>query len=275
MARAIHFASTRAAKPFVAVNCGAINHELIESELFGHEKGAFTGAVARKPGRFERANGGTLFLDEIGELPLHDQVKLLRALQEHRIERVGGTKEISVDVRIVSATNRILRDEVESKNFREDLFFRVAVIIFTVSPLRERLGDILPLARHFLALHSERLSRSAPSLTAEAEAALLRYHWPGNVRELENVIERALAFGESEKIEVESLNFHERNESLPLANVKLDELSLPEKREAIKRALQQNYGNRTKTAESLGLSRHQLRRLIENLGISDEIKNKR
>jgi two-component system NtrC family response regulator len=283
MARAIHFASARAAKPFVAVNCGAINHELIESELFGHEKGAFTGAVARKPGRFERANGGTLFLDEIGELPLQDQVKLLRALQEHRIERVGGTKEISVDVRIVSATNRILRDEVESKNFREDLFFRVAVIIFTVSPLRERLGDILPLARHFLALHGERLSRSAPSLTAEAEAALLRYPWPGNVRELENVIERALAFGEGEKIGVESLDFEVGSSSqstsggssvLSPAMVGLDDLGLPEKREMILQALRENFGIRGKTAKSLGISRYQLYRLMKNLGVSDEIKGK-
>jgi transcriptional regulator with GAF, ATPase, and Fis domain len=271
MARAIHFASARTAGPFVAVNCGAITHELIESELFGHEKGAFTGAIARKPGRFERANGGTLFLDEIGELPLQDQVKLLRALQEHRIERVGGTKEIPVDVRIVAATNRNLWDEVMSKNFREDLFFRVAVMIFTVSLLRERPEDILPLARHFLALHCERLSKPAPSLTAEAEAALLRYHWPGNVRELENVMECALAFDESGRIKVEFLKFQagsrSRSTSSP-ANpqksggdsvipdiVKLDDLSLPEKREAILRALRQNYGSREGAAESLDLSR--------------------
>ena len=283
MAQAIHFASARAAKPFVAVNCGAIQHELIESELFGHEKGAFTGAVARKPGRFERANGGTLFLDEIGELPLQDQVKLLRALQEHRIERVGGTKEISVDVRIVSATNRNLRYEVESKNFRDDLFFRVAVMIFTVSPLRERLEDILPLARHFVALHCERLNRPAPSLTAGAEAALLRYHWPGNVRELENVIERALAYGEGEKIEAESLSFgtgsspqstSQGGEGSNALVVRLDDLGLPEKREMILRALLDNFGGREKSAKSLGISRYQLYRLMEDLGISDEIKGK-
>jgi DNA-binding NtrC family response regulator len=217
---------------------------------------------------------------------MQDQVKLLRALQEHRIERVGGTKEISVDVRIVSATNRILRDEVESKNFREDLFFRVAVIIFTVSPLRKRLEDILPLARHFLALHGERLSRQAPSLTPEAEAALLRYHWPGNVRELENVIERALAFGEGEKIDVESLGFEagssfqstsqgpEGSNALTPAIVRLDDLGLPEKREMILQALRENFGIRGKTAKSLGISRYQLYRLMEDLGISDEIKGK-
>jgi DNA-binding NtrC family response regulator len=183
----------------------------------------------------------------------------------------------------VSATNRNLRDEVKSKNFREDLFFRVAVVTFTVSPLRERLEDILPLARHFLALHCERLSRPAPSLTAEAEAALLRYPWPGNVRELENVIERALAYGESEKIDVESLDFEVGSISqstsggssvLSPAVVGLDDLGLPEKREMILQALRENFGIRGKTAKSLGISRYQLYRLMEDLGISDEIKGK-
>ncbi|MGH9839283.1 MAG: sigma-54 interaction domain-containing protein [Blastocatellia bacterium] len=292
MAKAIHYASARASGPFIAVNCGAIYHELIESELFGHEKGAFTGAIARKPGRFERANGGTLFLDEIGELPLQDQVKLLRALQEHRIERVGGTEEIPVDVRIMAATNRNLLEEVRNKNFREDLYYRLDVMPFTVPPLRDRPEDILPLARHFLALHCERMNRPTPSLTAEAEAALLQYHWPGNVRELENVIERALAFDQGETIKVESLSFqdelksqsasiiianpqgHEGDESLIPENVKLDDLALPEKREAIKRAIQLHYGNRKKAARSLDLSRFQLYRLMKKLGISVETEDK-
>jgi len=293
MARAIHCASARASGPFIAVNCGAINHELIESELFGHEKGAFTGAIARKPGRFERANGGTLFLDEIGELPLQDQVKLLRALQECRIECVGGTEEIEVDVRVIAATNRNLLDEVENKNFRQDLYYRLAVMTFIAPSLRDRPDDILPLARHFLALHCKRLDRRAPSLATEAEAALLQYHWPGNVRELENVIERALAYDQGMEIGAESLVFdarwktqpatgraypdsQEHNEVLIPAGVKFDDLALHEKRELIKRALRQCYGNRVKATKLLGLSsRHVLYRLMIKFGISDEIKDKR
>ncbi len=291
MARAIHFASARASSPFVAVNCGAITHELIESELFGHEKGAFTGAIARKLGRFERANGGTLFLDEIGELPLPDQVKLLRALQDHRIERVGGTEEIKVDVRVIAATNRDLLGEVESKNFRQDLYYRLAVLMFVVPSLRDRPDDVLPLAYHFLAVHCSRLDRQAPSLTPEAEAALLQYHWPGNVRELVNVIERAIAHGQGMEIGAELLIFdarwktqpatgrvhldsQEHNESLIPAGVKFDDLALPGKREVIKRALQLYYGNREKAARSLSLSRFQLHRLMKKLGISNEIKDK-
>jgi two-component system NtrC family response regulator len=286
-ARAIHFASARASGPFLAVNCGAINHELIESELFGHEKGAFTGAIARQLGRFERANGGTLFLDEIGELPLPDQVKLLRAVQEHRIERVGGTEEIEVDVRIIAATNRNLLDEVGSKNFRQDLYYRLAVLIFIVPPLRDHPDDILPLARHFLAVHCGRLGRQAPSLTTEAEAALLQYHWPGNVRELENVIERAIAHNRGREITAESLIFdarwkpqpatgrvhpdsQEHDESLIPAGVKFDDLALHEKRELIKRALQQSPRDREKAAKLLGLSsRHKLHRRMKKLGIGD------
>jgi DNA-binding NtrC family response regulator len=292
VARAIHFASARASGPFVAINCGAINPNLIESELFAHEKGAFTGASARKPGRFERASGGTLFLDEIGELPLPDQVKLLRALQERRIERVGGTEEIEVNVRIIAATNRDLLDEVGSKNFRQDLYYRLAVLTFIVPLLRDRPGDILPLARHFLALHGERLGSPAPSLAAEAEAVLLQHHWPGNVRELENVIERLLANDMGVEVSAESLIFDTRwknreakgranpdsgaqDEVFIPAGARFDDLALPGKREAIKRALQLYYGDRKKAARSLGLSRFQLHRLMKKLGISDEINNKR
>ncbi len=290
MAQAIHLASARASGPFIAINCGAINPNLIESELFGHEKGAFTGAISRKPGRFERANGGTLFLDEIGELPLQDQVKLLRALQEHSIERVGGTEEIKVDVRVIAATNRDLFGAVGSNHFRQDLYYRLAVMIFTVPPLRDRANDILPLARHFLALHCKHLGRLTSSLTPEAEVALRQYHWPGNIRELENVIERALALNQGEKIKVESLNFQagsktqstsggthpqsrEADEELIPANVKLNDQAPREKREAIRQALRRAYGNRQKAAVTLGLSRYQLHRLMKKLGISDEIKD--
>ncbi|MGH9844942.1 MAG: sigma-54 interaction domain-containing protein, partial [Blastocatellia bacterium] len=286
MAQAIHFASARASAPFVAVNCGSINSNLIESELFGHEKGAFTGAVARKPGRFERANKGTLFLDEIGELPLQDLVKLLRALQEHCIERVGGTEEIQVDVRIIAATNRDLLVEMGAGNFRQDLYYRLAVMPFIVSPLRDRVDDIPPLARHFLTLHCKRMKRPVPHLTPEAEAALLQYYWPGNIRELENVIERTLALDDDEEIKAESLTFQarlkiqpaagrehpdspEHDEAFIPAGVKFDDLALSEKRELIERALQRCHGNRESAAALLGLaSRHQLYRLMRKLGIN-------
>jgi DNA-binding NtrC family response regulator len=289
MARAIHLASARASGPFVALNCGAIDPNLIESELFGHEKGAFTGAVSRKFGRFERANKGTLFLDEVGELPLQDQVKLLRSLQERRIERVGGAQEIQVDVRIVAATNRILLDEVEAGNFRQDLYYRLAVMTFIMPPLRDRAEDIPPLARHFLALHCERMKLPTPRLTPEAEAALLRHHWPGNVRELENLIERTLALNGAKEIQAESFVFQTRRiksksqsvraiehhkspdhgEPVVPPGVRFNDLSSSEKRVLIKRTLQQCYGNREKAAALLGLSsRHQLYRLMIKLGIS-------
>lgn len=287
-AKAIHFSSARASGPFVAVNCGAINPNLIESELFGHEKGAFTGANARKPGRFERANRGTLFLDEIGELSLLDQVKLLRSLQERSIERVGGTEEIKVDVRVISATNRDLMSEVEDGNFRPDLYYRLAVMPFILPPLRERVDDILPLARRFLALHCKRMERAVPKLTSEAAKVLLQYHWPGNIRELENMIERALADDRGKEIKVESLNFGTRwkrqpagerehlsqnhNEMLIPAGIGFDDLALHERRELIKQALRDCYGNRIKATKRLGLSsRHKLYRLIIKLGINDEI----
>jgi transcriptional regulator with GAF, ATPase, and Fis domain len=286
MAQAIHFASPRAAKPFVAVNCGAINQNLIESELFGHEKGAFTGAVARKPGRFERANCGTLLLDEVGELSLPDQVKLLRVLQERRIERVGGTEEIKVDIRIISATNRDLWAEVETGGFRKDLYYRLAVLTFLLPPLRDRTDDILPLARHFVELHSERAERPAPRFTPDAEAALQLYDWPGNIRELRNVIERALVLATDDEIDAESLIFqpllkdipvpirgeyhsHEDNGALLPAGVELDDLALPERRRLIRRALQECCGNRTDAAKLLGLaSRFQLYRLMKKFGMS-------
>lgn len=290
MAQAIHAASARAAGPFVALNCGAINSNLIESELFGHEKGAFTGAVARKLGRFERANDGTLFLDEVGELSLPDQVKLLRALQEHCIERIGGIKEIKVNIRVIAATNRDLEREVEIGNFRQDLYFRLAVMIFSLPPLRYRTDDVLPLARHFISLHSERLGKRTASLTPEAEAAMLAYHWPGNIRELENVIERTLAFNDDNEIKAESLIFrltcgshplsssdssHSReNKKIPLPfGGNIDDLSLDERSALIKQALQLGHGNRDKAANLLGLSRHQLYRRMKKLGISDEIED--
>jgi len=290
-AKAIHFASKRASGPFVAVNCGAINPNLIESELFGHERGAFTGAFTRKPGRFERANKGTLFLDEVGELSLHNQVKLLRALQEHRIERVGGTEEIMVDIRIIAATNRDLLSEVGGGNFRQDLYYRLAVMRFVMPPLRDRAEDIMLLALRFLALHCASLRRPVPNLTPDAKAALLQHYWPGNVRELENVIGRALAHDQGSKIKADSLVFDARWKAktgmgeeyhysegpgkgpIPV-DIKFNDLGAREKRELIRWALQQSRGNRMIATRLLGLSsRYRLHRLMKKFGIGDEVES--
>jgi aliphatic sulfonates family ABC transporter substrate-binding protein len=192
VARHVHARSGRARAPFVAVNCGALAPTLIESELFGHEKAAFTGALAAKPGWFEAADGGTLFLDEIGDLPLAAQVKLLRVLQEREVVRIGARRPVSIDVRLIAATNANLARSVEEGTFREDLFYRLHVAHLTLAPLRDRPGDILPLARHFLAAHASRVGGPPPQLTPEAESKVLAHRWPGNIRELENAIQRAL-----------------------------------------------------------------------------------
>ena len=205
VARAIHARSRRAGGPFIKVNCGALTETLLESELFGHEKGAFTGAIKRKLGRFELADSGTLFLDEIGDMPPAMQVKLLRVLQEREFERVGGEETIKVDVRVVSATNRDLKGEVAAGRFREDLYYRLHVVPCTVPPLRERREDIPLLVR---ALHRQARQATNPSVRGIADAALARlsaYHWPGNVRELENVVEQALVFAEGDRIDVAAL----------------------------------------------------------------------
>jgi len=192
IARALHTSSTRSRKPFVAVSCAALPETLLESELFGHEKGAFTGADKAKPGRFELAHEGTLFLDEIGEVPASVQVKLLRVLQEREIERLGSGKPQKVDVRVVTATNRNLRDAVAEGMFRLDLLYRLQVIEIVIPPLRERVEDILPLAQHFLNKYCEENSRPQMQIDHDAQRQLLQYRWPGNVRELENVVERAV-----------------------------------------------------------------------------------
>jgi formate hydrogenlyase transcriptional activator len=192
IARAIHMQSARRDRPFVKVNCASIPSELLESELFGHERGSFTGAIAQRIGRFESANGGTLFLDEIGELPLHLQTKLLRALQEQEFERVGGTRTIQVDVRIVAATNRDLKAMVEESKFRADLYYRLAVFPLHVPALRERREDIPALTRYFVQKYARRMDRDIESIPKEALEALTDYDWPGNIRELQNVIERSV-----------------------------------------------------------------------------------
>jgi DNA-binding NtrC family response regulator len=200
ISRAIHFHSNRKDAPFVVVNCASIPHELLESELFGHEKGAFTGAYQRRVGRFEQANGGTLFLDEIGEMDLSLQAKLLRVLQTKQFERVGGNETITSDVRMVSATNRDLREEVRNKRFREDLFFRVAAFPILIPPLRQRRSDILVLVEHFLRTFSSEQAHKRLHFTREALKYLYEYPWPGNVRELENVIQRAVVMAENDAI---------------------------------------------------------------------------
>ncbi|MBZ5560219.1 MAG: sigma-54 dependent transcriptional regulator, partial [Acidobacteriia bacterium] len=210
-ARALHVLSPRADGPFVAINCAAIPENLLETELFGHEKGAFTGAAVRKPGKFELAHRGTLFLDEIGDLPLALQAKILRALEEKRFERVGGTVPLHVDVRIVAATNRHLKAAVAARQFREDLYFRLSVFPITIPPLRERPGDITTLARHFIDRFCRDLKKKKPlALSAAAEKELLEYAWPGNVRELQNCIERAAILCEGDTILGHHLNlsFH-------------------------------------------------------------------
>ncbi|CAN5775296.1 hypothetical protein BH11MYX3_BH11MYX3_48690 [soil metagenome] len=200
VARALHRASRRAKGPCVAVNCAALTETLIESELFGHEKGAFTGATERKAGRFEMADRGTLFLDEIGELPLSLQTKFLRVLEERRFARVGGQKAIEVDVRMVAATNRDLAEMVKRGTFREDLFYRLSVIMIDVPPLRERLDDVPLLAEHFLARFRQQAARRISGFAPDALAAMTRYAWPGNVRELRNAVERAVVLGDREQI---------------------------------------------------------------------------
>lgn len=203
--REIHKRSHRSKGPFVPINCGAIPKELIESELFGHEKGAFTHAIRSRQGRFELANGGTIFLDEVGELDIYLQVKLLRVLQEKEFERVGGTKTIKVDVRIVAATNKDLEEEVKKGNFREDLYYRLNVVNIYIPPLRERKEDILPLADYFLKKYCKLNNREELTLSNEVKEILLNYNWPGNVRELENLMERFSILCENNKVTVEDV----------------------------------------------------------------------
>jgi formate hydrogenlyase transcriptional activator len=202
IARAIHMHSERRRRPFVKLNCAAIPAELLETELFGHERGAFTGAIGQRIGRFEAANGGTLFLDEIGEMPVHLQAKLLRCVQEQEIERVGGNRTIQIDVRIVAATNRDLKAMVAENKFRADLYYRLAVFPLNIPPLRERRGDIPVLTAHFVQKYSRRMGREIESVPAQAIEALVGYDWPGNIRELQNVIERSVILSNGPVLQV-------------------------------------------------------------------------
>jgi two-component system, NtrC family, response regulator AtoC len=274
IARAIHCTGNRSGAPFVAVNCGAIPDALLESELFGHEKGAFTDAAHDKAGLFEQADGGTLFLDEIGEMPLQLQVKLLRVLQEGEIRRIGGATAKKVDVRMLSATSRDLEKDVAEGRFREDLYFRLNVFAIMLPPLRERPDDIPLLAAHFLDKHGGRLGRAGVTCTPAALKALMAHQWPGNVRELENVIERALILCDSDSIDIPCLPASVRGKALSLPQVMLDSDSLSIKRaeeaierDLVRRALERTGGNRTHAAKLLEISLRALLYKIKEFGL--------
>ncbi len=286
VAKAIHYASRRSDSPFVAINCAAIPSTLIESELFGYEKGAFTDAKARKEGLFEQAEGGTLFLDEIGELELGLQAKLLRVIEEGAFRRVGGLKDIPLDVRVVAASNRDLKSESESGKFRLDLYYRLSVIQIDIPPLRERGDDILLLAEHYISTLGERLKlrKKIRGLSPEVAGAFRRYAWPGNVRELRNVIERALILEDSDMITTEYLPRDLVSQGLqasgaagvedsaggafrlPAQGLSLDEMEMS----LVRQAMDRSGGNQTRAAELLGISRDQLRYRLKKMDTTED-----
>jgi two-component system nitrogen regulation response regulator NtrX len=280
VARNIHFQSLRAAGPFVEVNCAAIPEELIESELFGHMRGAFTGALSTKKGKFELANGGTLFLDEVGDMSLKTQAKVLRVLQEQRVEPVGGTSSVSVDVRVIAATNKDLQDEIQKGTFREDLFFRLNVIPFQVPPLRDRREDIPLLARHFIAQIAAEYGRRPKEISPEALGALLDQPWPGNVRELRNIIERLVIMTPGERIEARHLPAPLLSGAGAAAEAAVggprgpieDFPSLAEAREDFEKRYiwkkyQESGRNMSRTAEALDVERSNLYRKMKGYGL--------
>jgi two-component system, NtrC family, response regulator AtoC len=284
VARALHENSSRRDKPFIKVNCAAIPRDLMESELFGYERGAFTSAVSSKPGRFELASGGTLFLDELGTIPIEMQVKLLRALQESEFERVGGIKTLRVDVRLVAATNSDLKKEIAAGTFREDLYYRLNVVRIRLPPLRERTEDISLLVRHFVQKFDERLGKRVSGASASALEVLVRYAWPGNIRELENVIERAVLFCDGSELGVDDLPaelrdggaLRESSSGTPLPDGPTDGLKERVKaamvvleRELIVRALDQTHGNVTHAARLLKISRKGLQLKMKELGLRE------
>jgi transcriptional regulator with GAF, ATPase, and Fis domain len=268
VARALHARSPRAARPFVAINCAALTDTLLESELFGYEKGAFTGAAALKRGKLETAEGGTVFLDEIGELAPALQAKLLRVLQQREFERVGGTRTLKLDVRVIAATNRDLAAEAHRGVFREDLYHRLNVVALKVPPLRDRPADILPLARYFLARASARCRRRVTGIAPEAERYLASYSWPGNVRELENAIERAVVLGDSDLILAEDLP-ETILDAGPIVPGALQASVTQTKRDLILAAFRETAGDHNLAAARLKLHPNSLRRLIRVLGLRD------
>ncbi len=272
VARAIHALSLRAHDSFVEVNCAAIPEELIESELFGHRKGSFTGATEDKIGKFQNADGGTLFLDEVGDMSLKTQAKVLRALEEQRFEPVGASVTVRVDVRVIAATNKNLPDEIERGNFREDLFYRLNVIPFQVPPLRERVEDIPVLADYYLAEFTRAYGKKPKELTAEALALLKEYHWPGNVRELKNLMERIVIMNPQVRVDARHIPINatrrQAGERPPMDNfASLHEFREAAEKEYILKKLDETGGNVTKTAEILGMERSNLYRKMKALGI--------
>ncbi len=283
VAIALHEKSSRAARPFIRINCAAIPRELMEAELFGYEKGAFTGAVNSKPGRFELADGGTLFLDEIGEVPLEMQVKLLRALQESEFERVGGLKTIRVDVRLIAATSRDIPKEIAAGKFREDLFYRLNVVPILLPPLRERREDIPLLAEHFREKYNKRLGKSVRRIEDDALLALCNYGWPGNIRELENIMERTLLFSDGPVIALRDLPapLLEKTPSattgtivVPSASGSLKEVVRAQtqalEKDLIARALTLTRGNVTRAAKLLKISRKSMQIKMKEFGLREE-----
>ncbi len=272
IARAIHQHSHRASGPFVKINSTAIPETLLESELFGYEKGAFTGATASKPGKFELADKGTLFLDEIGDVPPAIQVKLLRVLQEREFERLGGTKTLKVDVRLIAATNRDLRAALEEGTFREDLYYRLNVVAIDIPPLREHKEDIPDLARFFLEEFARESGEPAKEITPAALQLLVDFHWPGNVRELENILQRALALSNGNVIDAADIHF-DRAAPRPTADaspVLPEGMTLEQwEEEIIREALRHANGNKSQAARSLGLSRNALRYRLSKMGVPD------
>jgi len=289
VAHAIHINSPREAKPFVRVNCAALAAGVLESELFGHEKGAFTGAVARRPGRFELADGGTLFLDECGDLPLDVQVKLLRVLQEREFERVGGTETIRVDVRVISATHRDLEQQIADGKFREDLYYRLNVFPVTLPPLRDRLEDLARLVDHFVHKFNRTTGKQVRGFDPSAIAALQQYSWPGNVRELENVVERALIVARAQEVTASDLDFGRRGPpamaaaggAAPLPMVAASSAGKPlqarlqeQEKSEIVAAIERNQGNIAGAARALGINRSTLYYRLRKHGLEHLLPTK-
>ncbi|MDH5541985.1 MAG: sigma-54-dependent Fis family transcriptional regulator [Nitrospinota bacterium] len=269
IARYIHDSSPRSENPFIAVNCAALVETLLESELFGHEKGSFTGADSKKAGLFEAANGGTIFLDEIGETSPNMQIKLLRVLQEGAFNRVGGLATINVDVRVIAATNRDLEEEVKAGKFREDLYYRLNVVRVKMPDLKERKDDIPLLVSHFIQKFRKNSKYEAEGISTDAMEVLKKYHWPGNVRQLENVVERALIMGSGKEIKPADLPFEifEQGEGKVEVGISLKDAQDNFKREFIRRTLDSTGGSKTKAAQLLDIQRTYLSRLIKELGI--------
>ncbi|HTS11612.1 MAG TPA: sigma-54 dependent transcriptional regulator [Candidatus Limnocylindrales bacterium] len=276
VARAIHQHSQRASGPFVKINSTAIPENLLESELFGYEKGAFSGATSSKPGKFELADKGTLFLDEIGDVPAATQVKLLRVLQEREFERLGGTKTLKVDVRLIAATNRDLRAALEEGTFREDLYYRLNVVAIDIPPLRDHKEDIPPLVNFFLRKYAAEMNKPVQAITPEAMRALMDFHWPGNIRELENVIQRAVTLSTGVAIGATDIDIDRpiarpgaaASSTLLPPGMTLDQWE----EEAIREALRQANGNKSQAARTLGLSRNALRYRLSKMGVPDPVE---